>query len=137
MRIGEPILPQKIGSFHNVSDATDYLRVCVEALKNESSPVSSFPKLFLGRKSKSQEPLVLPVNKEKLQSEVAALPASSLLAAKGDFEIYGCLASQAPSVMREIARLREKTFRKAGEGTGYPLDSDCYDEWYHQIFAWD
>ena len=137
MRIGEPISPQKIGSFQNVSDATDYLRVCVEALKNESSPVSSFPKFFLGRKSKSHEPLVLPVNKEKLQSEVTALPASSLLAAKGDFEIYGCLASQAPSVMREIARLREKTFRKAGEGTGYPLDSDRYDEWYHQIFAWD
>ena len=109
----------------------------MEALKNESSPVSSFPKFFLGRKSKSHEPLVLPVNKEKLQSEVTALPASSLLAAKGDFEIYGCLASQAPSVMREIARLREKTFRKAGEGTGYPLDSDRYDEWYHQIFAWD
>ena len=81
--------------------------------------------------------MVLPVNKEKLQSEIAALPASSLLAAKGDFEIYGCLASQAPSVMREIARLREKTFRKVGEGTGYPLDSDRYDEWYHQIFAWD
>ena len=33
--------------------------------------------------------------------------------------------------------MREKTFRKAGEGTGYPLDSDEYDEWYHQIFAWD
>ena len=137
MRIGEPISPQKICSFQNVSDATDYLRVCVEALKNESSPVSSFPKFFLGRKNKSHEPLVLPVNKEKLQSEVTALPASSLLAAKGDFKIYGCLASQAPSVMREIARLREKTFRKAGEGTGYPLDSDRYDEWYHQIFAWD
>ena len=137
MRIGEPISPQKICSFQNVSDATDYLRVCVEALKNESSPVSSFPKFFLGRKNKSHEPLVLPVNKEKLQSEVTALPASSLLAAKGDFKIYSCLASQAPSVMREIARLREKTFRKAGEGTGYPLDSDRYDEWYHQIFAWD
>ena len=137
MRIGEPISPQKICSFQNVSDATDYLRVCVEALKNESSPVSSFPKFFLGRKNKSHEQLVLPVNKEMLQSEVAALPASSLLAAKGDFKIYGCLASQAPSVMREIARLREKTFRKAGEGTGYPLDSDRYDEWYHQIFAWD
>ena len=137
MRIGEPISPQKICSFRNISDATDYLRVCVEALKNEISPVSSFPKFFLGRKSKSHEPLVLPVNKEKLQSEIAALPASSLLAAKGDFEIYGCLASQAPSVMREIARLREKTFRKVGEGTGYPLDSDRYDEWYHQIFAWD
>ena len=39
--------------------------------------------------------------------------------------------------MREIARLERKTFRKAGEGTGHPLDSDRYDEWYQQILAWD
>ncbi len=137
MRIGEPILPRKIDSFQNASDATEYLRVCVEALKHESSPISSFPKFFLGGKSRSPEPLVLPVSKEILKSEIISLPSSTLLAVKGDFEIYCCLASQAPSVMREIARLREKTFRKAGEGTGYPLDSDDYDEWYHQIFAWD
>lgn len=36
-----------------------------------------------------------------------------------------------------MADYREKTFRKAGEGTGYPLDIDPFDEWYYQIFAWD
>ena len=39
--------------------------------------------------------------------------------------------------MKEIARLREKTFRSAGEGTGNSLDHDKYDEWYYQLFAWD
>ena len=137
MRIGEPILPKKMSSFEKITDATEYLRVCVEALKNESSPASSFPKFFLGRKSKSPEALVLPVSKEKLQSEINSLPESSLLAAKGEFKVYGCSAQQVPSVMREIGRLREKTFRKAGEGTGFPLDNDQFDEWYYQIFAWD
>ena len=89
----------------------------MEALKNESHQVSSFVKFFAGCKSKSVEELVLPVSDEKLQREIKSLPESSLLVAKGGFEIYGCLAKQVPSVMREIGRLREKTFRKAGEGT--------------------
>jgi len=69
MRIGEPISPKKIASFENVSEATEYLRVCVEALKNESYPISSIPKFFLGGKSKPFEPLVLPVNKEILKKK--------------------------------------------------------------------
>ena len=137
MRIGEPVSAIKICSFEKVTDATEYLRVCVEALKNESHQVSSFAKFFAGCKSKCVEELVLPVSDEKLQREIKSLPESSLLVAKGGFEIYGCLAKQVPSVMREIGRLREKTFRKAGEGTGYPLDIDPFDEWYYQIFAWD
>ena len=72
-----------------------------------------------------------------MQSEVTSLPESSLLVANKEFEIYVCKPSQAPSVMKEIARLREKTFRKAGEGTGYSFDSDPFDNWYYQIFAWD
>jgi putative hemolysin len=137
MRIGEPISPQKMRSFKDASDATEYLRVCVEALKNETSPILFSPKFFLGRKTKSFEPLVLPIRKSKLQSEVTSLPESSLLVANKEFEIYVSKSSQAPSVMKEIARLREKTFRKAGEGTGYSFDSDPFDNWYYQIFAWD
>lgn len=104
MRIGEPVSAMKICSSEKVTDATEYLRVCVEALKNESHQVSSFSKFFPGCKSKSVEALVLPVSDEKLQREIKSLPESSLLVAKGGFEIYGCLAKQV-SVMREIGRL--------------------------------
>jgi len=40
-------------------------------------------------------------------------------------------------VIREIARLREITFRKVGEGTGLKLDTDPYDAYYHHIVLWD
>jgi putative hemolysin len=39
--------------------------------------------------------------------------------------------------MREIGILRELTFRDAGEGTGNSMDLDSFDEYYHQLFAWD
>jgi putative hemolysin len=40
-------------------------------------------------------------------------------------------------VLREIARLRELTFRKVGEGTGNRYDRDIYDNYYKHIVLWD
>lgn len=40
-------------------------------------------------------------------------------------------------IIREIARLRELTFRKVGEGTGTKKDTDKYDKYYKHIVLWD
>jgi len=40
-------------------------------------------------------------------------------------------------VMREIARLRELTFRSVEEGTGLALDLDKFDIYYSHIVLWD
>ncbi len=40
-------------------------------------------------------------------------------------------------VMREIARLRELTFRSVEEGTGLSLDLDKFDTYYRHIVLWD
>ncbi|MCR6701334.1 MAG: lysophospholipid acyltransferase family protein [Dokdonella sp.] len=48
----------------------------------------------------------------------------------------GRLLSDSP-LLREIARLRELTFRSVGEGTGRRLDTDVYDSWYDHIVVWD
>lgn len=41
------------------------------------------------------------------------------------------------SVMRELGRLREVSFRAVGEGTGRRRDSDLYDSQYEHIVLWD
>ena len=41
------------------------------------------------------------------------------------------------SVMKEISRLREFTFRKVEEGTGKKRDLDEFDEYYKHIVLWD
>ena len=41
------------------------------------------------------------------------------------------------ALLREIARMRETTFRRVGEGTGHRFDSDRYDSWYDHIVLWD
>jgi putative hemolysin len=72
-----------------------------------------------------------------LRAEVDALPASQQLVAGGQFRVYCARASQIPSVLREIGRLRELTFRAVGEGTGRCVDLDQFDAHYLHLFVWD
>lgn len=41
------------------------------------------------------------------------------------------------SLMKEIGRLREESFRLVGEGTGLERDIDEYDQYYDHIILWD
>ena len=59
---------------------------------------------------------------------------------KGGNEIYIITHRDSPSVMHEIGRLREITFRDAGGGTGKEIDIDEYDIAevpYKQLIVWD
>ena len=38
--------------------------------------------------------------------------------------------------MKELWRLREETFRAIGEGTGKPLDTDEFDQYYSHLILW-
>ena len=51
--------------------------------------------------------------------------------------IYLVEHDHAPSLMREIGRLREYTFRMVDEGTGKKRDLDRYDRHYRHIVLWD
>lgn len=56
--------------------------------------------------------------------------------ADGKRILCGRLASDS-ALLREIARLRELTFRAVGEGSGRRLDTDAFDSWYEHIVLWD
>lgn len=55
----------------------------------------------------------------------------------GDYRAYLIPTSEAPVVMRELYRLRERTFRAVGEGTGHAMDTDDFDAYYEQIILWN
>lgn len=60
---------------------------------------------------------------------------------KGDNKLYEVTAHDSPHTMREIARLREISFRLAGGGTGKSVDLDEFDtdskNPYKQLIVWD
>lgn len=58
----------------------------------------------------------------------------------GKNELYIFTAQQCPNLMREVARLREITFRDAGGGTGKEMDLDEYDTSdnpFNQLIVWN
>lgn len=59
---------------------------------------------------------------------------------KADNLIYDITAHECPNVMREIARLREISYRDGGGATGMEMDMDDMDTMarpYHQLIVWD
>lgn len=86
-----------------------------------------------------EQPIIQPVNKELLKSELT--PDRQLrMTNKSHNEIYIVTAHNAPNVMREIGRLREIVFREAGGGTGKEVDIDEFDiceNCYKQLIVWN
>jgi len=50
--------------------------------------------------------------------------------------IYLFAGDEQSPVLREIARLREITFRAVGEGSGKRLDMDAFDRYYRHLVLW-
>jgi putative hemolysin len=82
-------------------------------------------------------PLVAAQDAEACRREVEQLPADQCLAQSGTQSVWQATAEQIPLVMQEVGRLREFSFRAAGEGTGKPLDLDRFDAHYLHLFIWN
>ena len=81
------------------------------------------------------ENIIHPVNTKLIRKE---LKASELIGKTQDGK-YIYLFDYLPnsSVMREVGRLRELSFRQVQEGTGNALDIDSYDRYYRHLILWD
>lgn len=76
-----------------------------------------------------------PVDRQQLRSELKA--GEKLGSTTDGKDIYLVEAEESPTLLKEIGRLREYTFRKVGEGTGTKRDTDKYDEYYMHLVLWD
>lgn len=89
-----------------------------------------------GGKSVADE-LAEPVDPLLLGRELDALADERMLTRVGNMCLFCAPTSVIPLTMKEIARLREVTFRAVGEGTQLETDSDEYDDLYEHLFVWD
>lgn len=85
------------------------------------------------------KPIIDPLPREELISELNRLE-KVRNTKRAQNEIYIFDAAEAPSLMREVGRLREVAFRGAGGGTGLEVDIDAEDlakDGYMQLIVWD
>jgi putative hemolysin len=129
--VGHPISPASIQKFGG-QELTGYVRTRTYLLGERRA---TFQASWL-RRNPAIEPIADPVAPDALARDIRALPESALLLRGGGQAVYLAQARQIPAILREIGRLREVTFRSAGEGTGHSLDLDSFDEHYEHLFVW-
>jgi putative hemolysin len=135
VRVGRAIPFPRLAPFDSDEEMTAYLRVRTYALGGRPLPAArDAPCLPRGREAAAIE---APGSADALATEVERLPAAQRLCGAGDLEVLVGRADQVPGIVREIGRLRELTFRAAGEGTGLPTDLDRFDRSYWHLFLWD
>ncbi len=137
VRVGSEIARDTVAAIRDDREATDYLRWRTYLLAQRKK---SYPSPLMAVRSRialrTQESVAAPTPPELLAEEVARLPEGRCLAQSGDLAVYLGTASEIPQLLREIGRLREATFRKAGEGTGKSLDLDHFDDYYWHLVLW-
>jgi putative hemolysin len=138
LRIGGPITHKKLLEIATPKERTEYLRwrTYLLAGRREFKPNTSLPLLNRSQR-RTTETIKAASDRRILSSEVAALPREQLLFQSGDLEVYVAQAPKIPAILGEICRLREVTFRAAGEGTGRATDLDRFDSSYLHLFVWN
>lgn len=130
--LGRPIDADELDRLGDDAECTAWLRLRVYALGHRAQG-----RLGVPTSARHEASLIPAPAPERLLAEVEGLPAACRLLEQGDFCIYLTQAGQIPTVLEEIGRLRELTFRAAGEGTGNATDLDRFDPHYLHLWLWD
>jgi putative hemolysin len=130
VNVGRPIASTELASRTDPAARTALLRSRVDHLSVEPFPVQEGPPRSAPR------PVAPRGLATAIEANIEAIR-SSLLMESGAFQVYCASATELPAVLPEIGRLRELTFRRAGEGTGLARDLDRFDERYRHLFVWD
>ncbi|MBS1826039.1 MAG: lysophospholipid acyltransferase family protein [Acidobacteria bacterium] len=133
LRIGRPIPAARLADFATDGERIQYLRWRTDLLasRHHFKPQTNFP--LKGNKA-AQQPVRPPIDTAAIASEIAQLDP---LIATTDLTAYLAPANRIPNALQEIGRLREITFRAAGEGTGKTTDIDAFDQQYLHLFLWN
>ncbi len=134
MKIGKPIMPKDTDMFTNLEQYSRYIRAKTYALGSSFEVKRDYFQLF--RIQKKANEIIAPVETALIENEIEGISEFRTLS-YDNFDCYVVSSSYIPSILREIGRLREVTFREVGEGTNKSIDLDEYDLYYNHLILWD
>ncbi len=77
-------------------------------------------------------------SKQQNNNEINTLRRKGLRLFKmNDYEVFVTKYDEIPSLIYEIGRLREITYKEIGAGTGKHIDVDIYDTYYNHLLIWN
>lgn len=148
IRIGKQVSAKVIDEQENITELGEFLQNKIYMLKSyyeRRKTITEFlkiPNLKLNFSFEKEENIVQNIidetPKEDILKEIEILRNSDkTLFKNGNYEVFFTDYDRIPSIMREIGRQREITFRAVGEGSNLPFDLDEYDKHYSHLFLWD
>ena len=148
VRLGKPVSVKVLEDHDSIEEMGEFLQKKIQLLKTYYEKRKSLadrlniPNLRLNFPLLKEENVVQNIIDETptkdIVAEIEALSKNDkMLFRNGNYEVFFAGYNDIPSIMREIGRQRELTFRKIGEGSNLPFDLDEYDEHYHHLFLWD
>ena len=122
--VGSPI------SYPTLAEKQEPAQVIADEIKTQVYSLSETSDL----PSSHPQPVAKPESRESLEKDLKQC--QSLGTTPDGKGLFLTTQTQSPAIVREIARLREATFRPVGEGSGYERDTDQFDAHYHHLFIW-
>ena len=148
IRIGRPVTLRQMDEEETIEELGEYLQDKIYILRayyerrKTLMEKMNLPNLKLSFPLQKAGNLVANIidetPKEDIEKEIEALKAQDkMFFQNGQYQVYFAAYDEIPSIMREIGRQREITFREVGEGSNLPFDLDEYDKHYSHLFLWD
>jgi putative hemolysin len=138
LRVGSAIPADSIASIAGDREATEYLRWRTYLLAQRGKKQIRLPMAIRSvLPGKTGEAITPGLPRELLLCDVQALPERRCLIENAEFAVYAAQAHEIPHLLQEVGRLREVTFRAAGEGTGKRSDLDRFDRHYWHLLLWN
>lgn len=137
VRVGSPVQAEALNALPGDREAIEYLRWRTYLLARRSKAETSWPLALRSKLAeKIQEPIAVAIPQATMSEEIAKLPPNRCLVENGEFAVCLGMASEIPQLLLEVGRMRELTFRRAGEGTGKTRDLDLFDQYYWHVVLW-
>jgi len=138
VRVGSPVPVDALNAVGSDREAIEYLRWRTYLLARRRKAETSWPMALRSRlASRIQEPIAARIREDLLAKEIQILTGERCLAENAEFSVHLGTARDTPQLLQEIGRLREQTFRRAGEGTGKSRDLDSFDDYYWHVLLWN
>ena len=135
IRIGMPISVEEQKAHSDIERFGRFLRLKTYAL-GSTIDIKKYFSYSLKPAAKIED-VIPPTPQETIDCEVNKLMENYLLFKSKNFSVICAPSVEMPSIMTELGRLREITFREVGEGTNRSIDIDEFDLYYWQLFIWD
>jgi putative hemolysin len=137
VRVGSEIPGDSVAGIADDGEAIEYLRWRTYLLARRSRSERPWPVTVRSKiTEKVQQPVAPAEPAELLAAELSRLAPDRCLTQNGDLAVYLAKANETPRTLQELGRLREVTFRLAGEGTGKRRDLDRFDRYYWHVLLW-